>query len=627
MAPLTFISMNNDEIAQFFSETPISIEGNNGLRVPQIEGYLAAAAHLAQDGPRPSAIEQIPVGCGKSGLIALLPFGIAEGRVLVIAPNLSIRRQLADDLDVTRPTSFYRRTRAIQDPKAVPSVAMLDGEANFDDVENGHIVVTNIQQLAERVDRWMPQFPDGFFDMILVDEGHHNVAPTWQKVFEKFPDAKVISLTATPFRADEQPVEGEVIYRYSFRDAMQRGYIKQITAINLAPTEIYFTYEGDERRHTLDEVVQLKEETWFSKGVALAPECNRHIADASIQWLEHLRNRTGFHHQQIAVACSVAHARQVRDLYRERNLNAEVIHSGMDAGEREAVLNDLYNATLDVIVQVQMLGEGFDHPPLSVGAIYRPFRSLNPYIQFVGRVMRVNNQNAPTHPDNEGIIVSHVGMNQDANWDDFKNIDGGDQDLVRGWLEAGDTPPEPGGGGDRRRLRGPMNVQQEIIDKFVSDPYLDPSDDAVIDNVMTVMREQGMDPDALGLDRDELRRRLIQARERLGAPEELEELAVQPQQRRKVLRQQLREQTQSAANRICEALGDAPTGVRIANLGGAPGQNNLGATIARMHRAVNNRLGIESKSRRELTLDEIESILPQLDDVADEVEAELREKL
>ena len=47
-----------------------------------------------------------------------------------------------------------------------------------------------------------------------------------------------------------------------------------------------------------------------------------------------------------------------------------------------------------------MLGEGFDHPKLSVAAIFRPFRTLAPYIQFVGRIMRVVVQNDPTHPDN-----------------------------------------------------------------------------------------------------------------------------------------------------------------------------------------------------------------------------------
>jgi hypothetical protein len=276
-----------------------------------------------------------------------------------------------------------------------------------------------------------------------------------------------------------------------------------------------------------------------------------------------------------------------------------------------------------------MLGEGFDHPPLSVGAIFRPFRSLNPYIQFVGRVMRVNSQNAPNHPDNQGVVISHVGMNQDANWDDFKNIDGGDRELIHEWLEAGEVPiPDEGGEGSaRRRLSPEMTVHSEIIDRFLSDPYLDPSDDAVIDNLINVMREQGMDPEVLGLDRDELRRRLMQSRASSNDPSELRELPVQPQTRRKVLRPQLREMTQSAASRICAALGEAPTGVRIARLGGAPGGNNLGAVIARMHRAVNERLGIRSGERRELTLEQIETILPLLDGIADEVESQLREAL
>lgn len=68
------------------------------------------------------------------------------------------------------------------------------------------------------------------------------MAPTWQQVFERFSEARVLSVTATPFRADEQPVEGETIYRYTFRDAMQRGYIKDMTACNVAPSEIYFTF-------------------------------------------------------------------------------------------------------------------------------------------------------------------------------------------------------------------------------------------------------------------------------------------------------------------------------------------------------------------------------------------------
>ena len=158
-------------------------------------------------------------------------------------------------------------------------------------------------------------------------------------------------------------------------------------------------------------------------------ESNISIVDASIQWLRYLREG-GLPHQLIAVACSMDHARQVRGLYEERGLRDP--RDPQRAGARGAGGDPARAAqrTLDAIVQVQMLGEGFDHPPLSIAAMFRPFRSLSPYIQFVGRAMRVNVQNAPGHADNEGIIVSHVGLNIDRHWDDFKAIDRDDQEMV-----------------------------------------------------------------------------------------------------------------------------------------------------------------------------------------------------
>ncbi|MBX7558256.1 hypothetical protein K1Y78_62910, partial [Streptomyces sp. tea 10] len=162
-----------------------------------------------------------------------------------------------------------------------------------------------------------------------------------------------LSLTATPFRADEQPVEGEPIYQYTFRDAMQCGYIKEMTSSNVAPSELYFTYRGDEYQHTLSEVMEMRENDWYSKGVALAPQSNISIVDHSIQWLRHLQEG-GLPHQLIAVACSVDHARQIRGLYQERGINTREIHSGQNADEREEVLRELRNGTLDAIVQVQM---------------------------------------------------------------------------------------------------------------------------------------------------------------------------------------------------------------------------------------------------------------------------------
>jgi superfamily II DNA/RNA helicase len=176
----------------------------------------------------------------------------------------------------------------------------------------------------------------------------------------------------------------------------------------------------------------------------------------------------------------VDHARQVRSLYAERGLQAREIHSNMPAEEIEDVLQDLRRGRIDCIVQVRMLGEGFDHPNLSVAAIFQPFRSLSPYVQFIGRVMRVIHQNNPQHPDNRGVAVSHVGLNIDRHWEDFRRIDQEDQELIQGWLEAGDERPPADEPGRRRRLTPDMVVQNEIISHFIEQEYLDPMDDAAL---------------------------------------------------------------------------------------------------------------------------------------------------
>ena len=349
---------------------------------------------------------QIPVGCGKTGIIATLPFGIARGRVLVVTPNVTIRKGVVDALDVTSRQCFWSTQRVLSDFTAGPWTAVLDGpSANIHDAIESDFVVTNVQQLASQADRWLPQFPQDFFDMILIDEGHHAAAESWQKVLRRFPNAKVISLTATPFRADQQGMHGEILYRYPFTRAMVNGYIKQIHSRSVAPSELYFTYQDDSTvKHTLEEVLQLREDAWFRRGVALSPECNRHIVETSIAQCDRMRAATGIKHQIIAAACSVDHARQVRALYQECGYEAAEIHSDMDEDARDAVIDRLKTGRLDCIVQVQMLGEGFDHPRLSIGAIFRPYRSLAPY----RAVRRASHARGPAQrPQSPGQPRSH----------------------------------------------------------------------------------------------------------------------------------------------------------------------------------------------------------------------------
>src|ERR1700720_1752558 len=158
---------SSDNIGTFFQKVAANVEANELLREPQREVHRAVREHFERVSD--PVIVQIPVGCGKTGVIATLPFGISRGRVLVITPNLTIRKGVADALDISSAQNFFAKARVLDSIGNGPFCAVLDGEdANLHDCNESHFVVTNIQQLASAADRWLPQFPPNYFDMILV---------------------------------------------------------------------------------------------------------------------------------------------------------------------------------------------------------------------------------------------------------------------------------------------------------------------------------------------------------------------------------------------------------------------------------------------------------------------------
>ena len=560
-----------------------------------------------------AAILQLPVGCGKSGLIALLPFGLAHGRVLVISPNITIRDSLHADLNVTDRRSCFWRKRSVLSPETMlagPHVAVLDGkDANIHDCEKSHIVLTNIQQLASSADRWLPNFED-LFDLILVDEGHHSAAKSWEKVFDRFPNA-VVNLTATPYRADDKEITGKLVYRYSFKRAMVKGYIKRLQAVYVAPSELTFTYKGDTKTHTLNEVLQLKEEEWFSRGVALSPACNEDIVTASLDRLEQLR-QTGTRHQVVAVAMQIDHARAIRSLYAERGYEAETIHSKMSAEDRAEVLRKLKAGLIDVIVQVQMLGEGFDHPQLSVAAIFRPFRSLAPYLQFVGRAMRVVVQNDPRHPDNYGYIVTHAGMNLDTLLTDFREIEREDQQFLAGLIQ-GDEPEPPREvteGRTQMKIRPDMVVHNEVLDSLIEEDFLDSDDELVFEELRRNAEAMGLDADAVVTAAKASKR--ISTRT-VAAPEPF---PVSPQRERQEAQKRLNERIKTTARVLLNRIDLTPGGSDISsNLLTNMSGPNFVVAIQLFNQRVNS--SVSTACRGDWSTDELKKAMDLLPEILD----------
>lgn len=610
----------NQPVETFFTNIDFNIEDNAFLREPQKNAYLQAYDFFKSGKNR--AIIQIPVGCGKTGLASILPLGIARGRVMVIAPNLTIKDGLYESMDVTnRQKCFWRKAKVLAPEQmlAGPLACTLD-TGNISTATKSHIVITNVQQLATNSEKWLSQFSDDFFDMIIVDEAHHSAAASWQKVIDKFPEAKIILMTATPFRSDRQELSGELIYRYPFRSASLKGYVKRLKASYVAPSEIQLGFKDERgKTYSLDEILKLKEEEWFSRGVALDPLCNKHIVDNSLSKLEELR-MSGTQHQLIAVACSINHAKEIRSLFRERGFTAEVIHSKQKQDEQDDILVALRNGTLDCIIQVQMLGEGFDHQKLSVAAIFRPFRSLAPYIQFVGRIMRVIVQNDPGHPDNLGHIVTHLGMNLDQRLKEFKQFENDDQafwDKVIGGEEP-EVSSDVLNGSTRLRAGQKVIVHNEIVDAIWEEDFTTVEEQHIIEELRERLKLLGL---------DETQAESIVKRSQnpsLTKVEPAEPFLVQPQKEWEEAKKRLNEQAQRLAKILLNHVQLDMNGVEIPRKYTSlklTGKNNYISALMMVNNEFNRRLG---KPRNSASVEDFKAILENLDDIIKPLTRRLR---
>ena len=411
-----------------------NIDGNHHIRTPQLEAFQA----LTDFASNPDKTERevgivLPVGCGKSGCITLAPFAFCSNRTLVVAPGLPIADQLAADFNPSNANMFYHKCQVLSSGPYPEPVEIRGTTTNLSDLEEANVVITNIQQLQGDANRWLQTLPADFFDLILFDEGHHSVADSWEALKARFPAARIVNFSATPLRADGQTMAGRVIYSYPIFRAIQEGYVKRLKAVQLNPRTLRYVRRTDaqEIEVSLDEVRRLgEEEADFRRSIVTSAATLNTIVDASIRELDRLRTETGENRLKIiASALNFEHCRQVVEAYQARGRRAGYVHSRVDGVANRRVMEQLDNHQLDVIVQVRKLGEGFDHPYLSVAAVFSIFSNLSPFVQFVGRIMRVIQQGAPGHILNQGVVVFHAGANIARQWTDFQAYSEADQDY------------------------------------------------------------------------------------------------------------------------------------------------------------------------------------------------------
>lgn len=579
-----------------FDRTDYNINENQRLREPQRVGFIEIRNHFETNPEEREIGVVLPVGCGKSGLMTLTPFATKSVRTLVIAPGLNIKSQLFSDFDPANPSMFYQKFEVINDN--YPEPASIEGtNTNIGDLENADVVVTNIQQIQGEDNFWLTAVPDDFFDLILVDEAHHNVADSWARIREKFSNAKIVNYSATPTRADGRLMAGRIIYSFPIYRAMELGYVKRLKAKVLNPSSLKYVRneDGNEIEVTLDQIRELGEtDSPFRRSIVSSPESLSTIVDCSIRELYALRERTQDNkHKIIVSALNYRHCIQITAAYSERGLRAEYIHSQEESTTNERILQQLENHELDVIVQVRKLGEGFDHPYLSVAAVCSVFSNLSPFVQFVGRIMRVVDQNQPESLNNQGIVVFHAGSNIANRWSDFQEFSEADQEFFNTLLpiedldfdDAEELEIVPRG---RNAARVQIMEQEEVTVEEVPLVELDETTRNDFDNLRQRLQERGID--------------IV-----------LIPIPVTRQRRRQASRTQLDNSIKTSAGEILSRLNLNPQGSELDS--NRLGRTNFVVVKSEIDREVNKLVGKSTGERSDFAQEEIDLIFDRLDDI------------
>lgn len=409
----------------YFFDTKVFIEGNKKLREPQIEAYIKIRDYMKinKDG---EALVVLPTGTGKSGLISIAPFGVSKGRVLVITPGIVTKNSVVKGLHPLE-ENFWINYDVIFDLEDIPVVEEYSSDMLDSSLEKCNFVITNIHKLQKGNKNSLVNrdiVTQDFFDMIIVDEAHHAPAKTWVQVLEYFKDAKKVYLTGTPYRGDNEKLPGDLIHETKLSEVMALKYVKWLRKKTVNNSELYFTLQGDSKKYSKEEILEIKDNEWVEKSVALSQACTIEVIEESINTYKELKAASpDVPHKILAVGCSIKHAEDLEKLYKERGLKTTIIHSYMDKADQDIAFLEIENNLCEVVISVNMLMEGYDHKYLTILALFRPYRSLNAFAQIVGRVLRAipENEIKDFAIDNNAIVIYHEEIGLNRMWDKFSS--------------------------------------------------------------------------------------------------------------------------------------------------------------------------------------------------------------
>src|SRR6056297_2514780 len=247
-------------------------------------------------------------------------------------------------------------------------------------------------------------------DLLVIDEAHHAAAESYRRIIDRArdrnPDCRVYGVTATPNRGDRKalrPVFSNVADQIRIGELIASGH--------LVPPRTFVIDVGVQ-----EELGQVRKSVDDFDMEAVDAIMNRALVTEAV--IRHWKEKAG--DRQTVVFCStVDHARNVAAAFAAAGAPSGLVHGDMSAGERRATLAAYAAGEVQVIVNVAVLTEGWDHPPTSCVVLLRPSSYKSTMIQMVGRGLRT--VDPEEHP---GIVKT-----------DCVVLDFGTSSLIHGTLE------------------------------------------------------------------------------------------------------------------------------------------------------------------------------------------------
>ena len=330
---------------------------NKGLRKPQLGALFAIKSHWSVSN-EPATIV-MPTGTGKTETILSVIVSERCKKVLILLPSNLLREQLTKK---SISLGILKSFGIVNNNAQNPIVACLKSKPNSKEelkqiIDKSNIIISTVKLISLFSDELLDTLVENSTELI-VDEAHHIVAKTWNKVKYKFKGKRVLQFTATPFRNDEKKVDGKIIYNYPLKMAQEEGYFKPINFKSI----LEFDNKKSDLSIAKSAVAQLKEDE--SKGY-------KHI---------------------ILVRCN--NKKRAKELFEDiymkyfKEYGPVLIDSSSTEKQKKISMEKIHKYESKILVCVDMFGEGIDIPNLKIAAIHDKYKSLPITLQFIGRFAR-----------------------------------------------------------------------------------------------------------------------------------------------------------------------------------------------------------------------------------------------